>query len=71
MYAHTRNSAAHNTIEKCMGNCRRAIRVPCTSSGFEQPPRNQRENTLGIHSALTQLVAQMSQLELLAQMTQQ
>ena len=35
--------------EKCMGNCRRAIRVPCTSSGFRQLPRNRRENTLGLH----------------------
>jgi hypothetical protein len=36
--------------EKCMGNCRRAIRVPCTSSGFRQLPRNRRENTLGLHT---------------------
>eukprot|EP01047_Picozoa_sp_COSAG01_P035730 COSAG01_NODE_2758_length_7121_cov_64.907434_2_plen_210_part_00 len=31
-----------------MGNCRRAVRVPCTSSGFRQLPRNRRENTLGL-----------------------
>ena len=36
--------------EKCMGNCRRAIRVPCTSSEFRQLPRNRRENTLGLHT---------------------
>jgi hypothetical protein len=36
--------------EKCMGSCRRAIRVPCTSSGFRQLPRNRRENTLGLHT---------------------
>ena len=36
--------------EKCMGNCRRAVRVPCTSSGFRQLPRNRRENTLGLHT---------------------
>ena len=33
-----------------MGNCRRAVRVPCTSSGFRQLPRNRRENTLGLHT---------------------
>ena len=36
--------------EKRMGNCRRAVRVPCTSSGFRQLPRNRRENTLGLHT---------------------
>jgi hypothetical protein len=34
--------------EKCMGNCRRAIGVPCISSGFRQLPLNRRENTLGL-----------------------